>query len=342
MSQLKLLTNFALILALCASCCKQEAEALPLPDNPCEDDKIEVTFSIDGGVAMEYQTKTTTLPPEDVINNYQILVYNSNGKLDGYGQSSSSGNISVRLTRGSGKKCYAVVNTTAELDLLTDEDLLLDWRSELPVYTTGGFEMLGMVEKDLTSATSCQIPVKRFVSKVTIDKISTNFSNMPVYDECGLKIKRIFLTNVRTDCPFTFNQTATATDGWINKMGFEYTMHNVIGDDEINKYATYSTPHYFYCMPNSTTTDVQGGTSFTPRYTRLVVETSLAGSTYYYPINIVGSDGILDPNTSYEVTNLTITGLGSDNPDIIPKKGSVSFSVKVTDWANGFSKTVEY
>jgi len=338
-----LFSIYLLLAALLVSCSKQEAgNALP-PEMEPEDEKVEVIFSIDGGSVMDCQTKTTTLPPEATVENFQILVYNPNGKLDGYGHSSSSGNLSVKVTRGTGKKCYAVVNSTAELDGQTSESMLLQWYSSLPTGTTSGFEMLGMVEKDLTSSTSCQIPVTRFVAKVSINKISTDFSTIPAYDESGLKIKRIYLINVRTKCPFTFTQTAgTGTNDWYNKLAFEYSMHGVIGDDDINAWADYDTPHYFYCMPNPVTEDTQGGSSFTPRFTRLVIEADLAGSTYYYPINIVGTNNKLDANTSYEITNLTITGIGSDSPDVVPKKGSVSFSVKVTDWATGFSKQVEY
>jgi hypothetical protein len=74
----------------------------------------------------------------------------------------------------------------------------------------------------------------------------------------------------------------------------------------------------------------------------LVVETKLGDRVYYYPIDIVGTGNILDVNTHYTVTRLTITGPGVDHPDDLLDNGTVSFTVTVKDWATGFSKTVTY
>jgi hypothetical protein len=68
------------------------------------------------------------------------------------------------------------------------------------------------------------------------------------------------------------------------------------------------------------------------------VETTLAGKTYYYPVNIPTPVA----NTLYQITNMKITGLGSDSPDKLVEKGTISVSITVTDWSTGFSKEVEY
>ena len=39
---------------------------------------------------------------------------------------------------------------------------------------------------------------------------------------------------------------------------------------------------------------------------------------------------------------MKITGLGSNSPDKLVEKGSLSVSITVTDWSTGFSKEVEY
>ena len=47
-------------------------------------------------------------------------------------------------------------------------------------------------------------------------------------------------------------------------------------------------------------------------------------------------------NTVYQITNMKITGLGTDTPDAVVQKGSLSVSLTVTDWSTGFSTEVEY
>ena len=99
----------------------------------------------------------------------------------------------------------------------------------------------------------------------------------------------------------------------------------------------YATGHHFYCYPNPTEEDSHGS-AWSPRYTRLVVDATLGGTLYHYPVNIPKPL----PNTSYQITNLTVTGPGSSDPDIPVEKGSITFSITITDWATGFSQEIEY
>lgn len=67
-----------------------------------------------------------------------------------------------------------------------------------------------------------------------------------------------------------------------------------------------------YTFPNNTEKDCNGMSAgvFIPRFTRLIISTNINGKDYYYPVNLIG----LLPGYSYDV-NLTITRLGSDDPD---------------------------
>ncbi|MBR5563584.1 MAG: hypothetical protein IKW11_05090, partial [Bacteroidales bacterium] len=71
-------------------------------------------------------------------------------------------------------------------------------------------------------------------------------------------------------------------------------------------------------------------TSFTARKTRLVVTATIGNIKYYYPV-------VIDTparNTAYTV-ELTITGLGSTEPDKPVEKGTINASVTVEGWATG-------
>jgi len=324
------------------SCTKQEVLTANSEEPKAE--LVDVEFSLDGGEVMAAQTKSTTQATETKINNFQILVFLSNGTLDAYGKSTDGSNLSVKLTKGSGRTCYAVVNSSRDLSTVSSVSTLTALTSELSGNSLTNLEMIGKVDnKDFSSATSCAIPVKRFAAKIIIDKITPNFSSA-AHAAMTFKVTGIYLINANGYSPYS-----QVVDGcrWYNQFEYDSDVCDALLADKpmdvtVTKTSPMSTPHYFYCYANPTKTDTSGGTIFTPRFTRLVIETSLGGTTYYYPVNIIGTDGVLNANTSYEITNLTITGLGSSSPDVVPQKGSVTFSVTVTDWTTGFSKQVEY
>ena len=117
---------------------------------------------------------------------------------------------------------------------------------------------------------------------------------------------------------------------------------------------------YFYVMPNDVpwgydddadagTADVFGpcgGTPWSARHTKLVIETQYAGKTYYYSIPIAengvypmgddSDDGTgyagIRANYSYEIEELELTRLGSTNPDEPTVAASVNFNITVKSW----------
>lgn len=330
----------SILVAGLVSCNKQEAEA-SRKALPAESGEIEFCLASDAAIQME-TTKSATIAAEGAINNFQILVFNSDGKIDGYGSTNTS-SVTVKITRSASKLCYAVVNSAEDLSKVATKSELLAKVSYLKNNSLSGLEMIGSVTKDLSSATSCEIPVTRFAAKVVIDKITPAFTNA-VHQGMEFKVVSIYLINVNGQSTYDM---ATSTLKWYNQLKYVSGECNaLLADIAINKTITAAAPltdkHYFYCYANPSSQTTEGGSSFSARQTKLVIETTLGGTTYYYPINIAGSSNTLNYNTAYEITNLKITGLGSDNPDVAPKKGSISFTVKATDWATGFSKEVEY
>jgi hypothetical protein len=162
------------------------------------------------------------------------------------------------------------------------------------------------------------------------------------------KLTGIYLINVNGTCPYTMVPTgASESTYWYNKRKYVSGECNHLITDKLSTpvvmqttagaVTPYSTPHYLYCYPNPITTDVST-TTWSERVSRLVVETTLGGTTYYYSVNIPTPQC----NTVYQITNMKITGIGTDTPDAVVQKGSLSVSLTVTDWSTGFSKEVEY
>lgn len=306
-----------------------------------------VTFSLSGGDDA-LMTRSTTQAAESAVSNLQILVFNSGGNLVSYAASSSNTvSASVPLNTA-GHSVYAVTNVSDDLSSCSSPSNLTSRMSYLKDNSLDKLQMIGHVDNQtFTSGSTVSVEVRRFAAKVEIDEIVSAFT-AAAHRAQEFKIKSIFLINVNGSCPYS---QVSAAGTWYNQLRYVSGDCNALVSDMFQTPVTvqtssgsvtpYTTKHYFYCYSNPTTTDTHGGT-FSPRRTRLVVETMLGGTTYYYPIDIVGNGNTLDVNTSYTVTKLTVTGPGVDNPDDPLNTGSVSFNVTIKNWETGFSKTVTY
>ena len=278
----------------------------------------------------------------------QVLVFNSEGNLLAYGANEdSSTKVSLSIPTGT-VECYAVVNSYDDLSVIATKTVFLKHLSHLKDNDPTRMEMLGSITKSVVAGeNSVSIAVKRFASKVQIDKVTPAFTS-PVHRAMEFKIVGVYLINVNGTCPYTMVPTAASeSTSWYNKRKYVSGDCNHLITDKFSTPVTlqtsagevtpYSTPHYLYCYPNPVTTDVST-TTWSERISRLVVETTLGGTTYYYSVNIPTPQC----NTVYQITNMKITGLGTDTPDAVVQKGSLSVSLTVTDWSTGFSKEVEY
>ena len=320
------------VLALCLTACNQDIAPVSIPQSPAT--RGDVTFTFDDGSAA---TRSTTAASETAVNSLQICVFNSSGTLDACGNASSN-SMTLSVSTGQTMTVYAVVNSSVELAFVSDITSFRNKVSYLEDNSLSELEMIGSVSQTLSAGASVTIPVTRNVAKVELDAVTPAFTSA-AHSGLVFKIKSIYLINACGSCDLT--QTPK-TDLWYNKTkyvagDFDALLYDSVNADRITASSPYRTPHYFYAYPNSTTSDTSSKT-WSPRYTRLVVETSLGGTTYYYPINIIGSNGKMDANHLYRISNLKITGLGSTDPDIPLKKGAADFTVTVVDWENGFNR----
>ena len=329
--------------AIASLACSKENPSEQVPEGT---QMATLEVNVSDGVA----TRATSVKDSQIgtaAGDIQVLVFNSAGNLVGFGENAaSSSNISISVPTGS-VKCYAVVNSSEDLSSVSKESTLTSKVSYLKNNSVTKMEMIGSASKTIAAgANSVSIPVKRFAAKVQIDKITPAFT-APAHKAQEFKLTGIYLVNVNGSCPYTLTSTAGSTDYWYNKMKYVSGDCNALISDKFSSPVTlqasadavtpYVTPHYLYCYPNPVTTDSSSST-WSNRYTRLVVEATLGGTTYYYPVNIPTPTA----NTLYQITNMKITGLGSDSPDKLVEKGSLSVSITVTDWSTGFSKEVEY
>ena len=338
---------FFIMAAIAAIVCACEPEKDCLP---CQEEEA-ATLNVSLDFEDEAQTKATSYVTnqtyETAINNVQILVFDSSGALNAYVDAGTkTGSITINTTAGS-KTVWGVVNGP-DLSGITTLSALQSKAVDLSANSTTastGFVMAGSTTCTVSSTTTASISVRRLVARVALQKVNNSLPS----SYGAITINNVTLINVVGNQ--NLNGSASIST-WYNKMGRKdgATASSQIIDGSTNAAScptltfksvgssvtnggslTPSTPYLFYTYPNSTTTDATGWTeSFTARKTRLVVTTTISGTKYYYPIVIDAPAR----NTAYTV-ELTITGLGSTDPDKPVVKGSITASVTVQGWSAG-------
>ena len=342
----KTLFIMAAVAAMACSCDK-DADC-----GPCQEAQTKATLNVSLDFEDEPQTRATSYVTaqtyETKVNDVQVLVFDSTGALNAYvdADTKTSG-ISISTTAGS-KTVWAVVNGP-NLSSITTLSALQSTAVDLGANSTTettGFVMAGSTTCTVgSSAATASVAVKRLVARVALQKINNSLPG----SYGALTVNNVTLINVAGNQ----NLAGTASvSTWYNKMGRKdgatatgqiidgstyvasqptLTFKSVGSSVANGASLTPTTPYLFYCYPNSTTTDATGwSSSFTARKTRLVVAATIGGTKYYYPV-------VIDTparNTAYTV-ELTITGLGSTDPDKPVQKGSITASVTVEGWASG-------
>ena len=281
------------------------------------------------------------------LEDVQIFVFDRNGNLEtSTGVVSPDSEIELEVVPGS-KTLWAAGN----LPYAMNPANLAEFEAETFSLDDNSLDKFLMSDKKtvmVTSADEVDFSLRRLACKIVIDKIVRDFTE-PAYAEIPLYIKKIYLSNLS----YTTNLLAEAgvpdyfcvQKGVIGDITEE--MEELVVDSGINytlnEGGIYNVSHTFYALPNGVTTDTNGGTSFSPRRTRLIVQCEYNGQTCYYPVTlpgIVGGErGSLERNKVYRITALTLKRPGSGDPDV--PSGQVSsvqdcnFNITVDSWSTG-------
>lgn len=293
---------------------------------------------------------TTAQTYESQANKVQILVFGSDGAINFYQNLGTKTSGSISTTAGT-KTVWAVVNgpDLSSISKLTDLQAKAVALSDNSTTASTGFVMAGSASCTVTAAgASCAVTVSRLVSRVAL----VNVINKLPASYGALTVERVFLSNVvgnqnlagSASASTWYNKegradestrnTAHIIDGTTYKASCETLTYKGVGQSVANGAThTPTTPYLFYSFPNSSTTAPAGFKStFAAQRSVLVVVATVSGKTYYYPV--VLDDATLERNKTYTV-GLTITGLGSTDPNQPVTKGGVSASVTISGWSAG-------
>lgn len=174
------------------------------------------------------------------------------------------------------------------------------------------------------------------LSRIRLSSLCCDFSSRP-YEGARLKNVKVYLTNV-CDC---YRPLTGETLSWINMGAFSPEDAATLAHPEMlyaevapSVGATVLFPDIdLYCYPNMASSE-----SLSERFTRLVIEGTLEGTVYYYPINI-NRDGFgyvsgiqgIEPGVTYAI-NLAITRTGSTDPDIPVDVSAIRIKTTVAPW----------
>lgn len=263
-----------------------------------------VLVSIDPG-SDGTRTTTATDASESLVNDLQVFVFDSGGALDGYGHTTSAGQLTVRTVTGT-HEVWAVTNAP-DLSAVTSRNALLETAITLSGQATGDLIHAGGTVEELSGHTTVRIVPDHLVSRVTIRKITNRLAPEAV-SSLPLVITDLYLTNVVGDGSLGGAQAPAL---WYNKMGLrnelDRFLHDRIdaADGTIALNGSYEREHRFYMMPNPTLTDSRSGT-WCARCTRLVIRAEIGGEEYFYPVTLPAGGS----NLSYDIAELVIGRIG--------------------------------
>ena len=301
---------FAAALAALVACNKNEATPMQ-PQNQESLVPCELTVGICG--AMTKATGVTT-DNEAKVNKLQIFVFRGDD-LDAYASVENAKELTLSCTAGE-REVYALVNAP-DYSSVPGKAALLAKVSELSANTLTNFEMVGSKSVTLPQTGTVSIDVNRIASRVVLKKITRNFTSAAL-QALDFTVDAIYLVNVAGNT--SYDLTA-APSTWYNIAENKGELASLLTDTPTAPIAqgqAYDTDHTFYAYPNDLAVNT----------TRIVIETTLGTSKYYYPINLPE----MAANKSYEIEEVVLTRPGSDNPDEPVSFADATFSINVIDW----------
>lgn len=193
--------------------------------------------------------------------------------------------------------------------------------------STSGIPMYGSASVDFKTATTCNVPVKRAIAKVEVQKV-TNALEAP-YTTSDITVTKIYVSNATQTVQL--DGTATQTFGY-NKLGVlgtdaAYALSAGTLSGAATHSAAYASAQTLYLCPNTSTNDAYEG-EWSARYSRLVIEATIEGATYYYNVNIPTPEA----GKHYLISEAKITKLGTQSPDEKLEDAAVTLSFTIEPW----------
>lgn len=336
--------------------------ALLVACQPAEPEKTEEFGSLSINLkSPELQTKgdVSALTCESKVNKMRVMIFDSTDQIVKDTLLASPYNsLNINQIKIGQYGVFAMANTCASIsstpgivhspEELSNKTITLD---DCSLTESTGFVMFDKnTSVNVTAGTTSQtvnLSVRRFPARIRLVSVT---NALPDYFG-DLSVEYAMIINGYSSWNIfgTGNPTAalnaagrTSTGVIISTAeGANYPNHSFWPVPQADKTITHTLGkkdygHCFYSFPNAVTTDVTtsgvGGGKL-----RLVVAARVDSKVYYYPVTLSN----VERNKSYDVV-LTVTGLGSEDPNIPVQKGAAGFNISVANWGAGtdYSETI--
>lgn len=337
----------ALVGILAVSCEKDNTT------QPLQESKLLINIVPESGADTKATGAGHGVQAEDnTVQLLELFVFRAEGAdagmLDAYkaysgNELSSLSNLEIKTTTGK-KHIYAVANSHKD-DNWKGVKTLADFKAQiasLQLEQAKNFTMVGNVDAQLQVTSSVTFSISRLVSRIQLASVKTDFAGTP-WEGSSLQNVKVYIINAAGDKLYhngadqpspTILNAKKLVDADVNAS----TMTGMLKDDiqpNISD-AGYNTLHSFYCYENMIDAETD-----TKKFTRMIIQADLNGTTYYYPISInregfgydssVGHMGV-KRNTSYAI-NVTILRPGSLDPDKPVEHSTLKTTLNVVNWA---------
>ena len=175
----------------------------------------------------------------------------------------------------------------------------------------------------------CTLELTPLMSQIVLESLCFDFHARPYRDLIAEDID-IYLVNVNRTAALFDDGSATLPASWLNMGGLD--VGSVPAGHLDRAEGTIFPGTVMYCYPNSATEDCLGRP-----LTRLVIEATLGGQRYWYPVNLrgIGRNQVLK-------LNITITRTGSSGPDIPTEAGTVQCEGSIVPWHSTTPQTITF
>ncbi|MBO6247340.1 MAG: hypothetical protein J6N54_00845 [Bacteroidales bacterium] len=306
----------AVLTALSLAGCEKEIPQI-------KNGQVDATFSLQ---SVSPSTRALSATGESTVNRWCVFLAQS-GSIVTYATQNSGDRISIRLTEGETYDAIAVVNYPNSFNpaSFSTVSAVQNTVSNLSDNRAGNFVMYGSKDGVVVGAYNTPIEVERLVAKITLEGFSIDFSEEPSLRDKVFTLNKIYLINVYNKSTLfeTFPAPSASESYWYNKMKNEDEMENLLVDSDIDLVLSEDEPyeevHTFYMYPSNVSEDAHEET-WSPRYTRIVVEAMLDYETRYFYMNL--SD--IRRNRNYRIRGAVIKHGGSSSPDAMDSVGDIT------------------
>ncbi len=267
---------------------------------------------------------------------YDVLVYEDDayGRLDSHQVFIGGGEGTIRISSGSGRKVAVVLGNMP--DGFPEWAKVLSLRALSSVCSSleneGEDAPVLSGAAHFTAGDDLSMVLHPLMARIRLKSLCCDFrSTAYAFEE--LKDIRVYLTNVRAECSVIKDGDTgvrLVNNGALNYNdmlrfqcpGIVYReLESSVGMDPVGVDLD------FYCYPNPAT--VEG---FGSPFTRLVIEGTIRGKRWYWPINLntIGKDGIKS-NESYNLS-VMLRHSGTSDPDIPISLSEAELKTEIEQW----------